>query len=189
MKRFLFSIALTLVVFSVYAQEHLTFKGIPIEGSMSSFCQKLQSKGFIKLASNNNITLFSGDFTGQQATIGVSSTDDGKNVCHVGVLFNSIDDWSTLVKTYTYYKELYIKKYGNPTLNEEYNPSLSDNNRSLMYELINGTATYTSAWEVVGGTIELSIIKSDPYGTGAVIISYRDAMNAETKIQNDLSDI
>lgn len=31
------------------AQEHLSFKGIPIEGSMTEFCQKLKTKGFTSI--------------------------------------------------------------------------------------------------------------------------------------------
>ena len=32
-------------VINIMAQEHLSFKGIPIEGSMTAFCQKLKAKG------------------------------------------------------------------------------------------------------------------------------------------------
>ena len=42
-----------------------------------------------------------------------------------------------------------------------------------MYELGQGTVTYTSAWNVTGGTIELSIEKAG-YSDGVVIIRYRD---------------
>mgnify|MGYP000376325636 CR=1 FL=1 len=59
---------------------------------------------------------------------------------------------------------------------------------SLMYELGQGTVTYASAWNVTGGTIELSIEKAG-YSDGVVIIRYRDSQNVETKIQKDLEDI
>lgn len=189
MIRILLTFALSLIMLSGYAQEHLSFKGIPIEGSMSSFCQKLQSKGLTKLGSENNITLFVGDFTGRQATIGVGATDDGKNVHSVVVFFDDSDDWKTLVGTYDYYKDLYTCKYGKPTANRENNPSRIDSNTMLMHELTQGTVTYGSAWDVTGGTIELSIEKSNSYGKGVVLIKYRDALNLETKIQNDLNDI
>ena len=54
-----------------------------------------------------------------------------------------------------------------------------------MYELGQGTVTYASAWNVTGGTIELSIEKAG-YSDGVVIIRYRDV---ENKIQKDLEDI
>ena len=36
-------------VINIMAQEHLSFKGIPIEGSMTAFCQKLKAKGFTQM--------------------------------------------------------------------------------------------------------------------------------------------
>lgn len=46
MKKILASLAVFLAVINIMAQEHLSFKGIPIEGSMTEFCQKLKTKGF-----------------------------------------------------------------------------------------------------------------------------------------------
>ena len=54
-------------VINIMAQEHLSFKGIPIEGSMTAFCQKLKAKGFTQMGRDNNVTMFTGDFTGRQA--------------------------------------------------------------------------------------------------------------------------
>ena len=83
MRKFIVSFVFMVITLTSYAQsasEHLTFKGIPIEGSMSEFCQKLKSKGFTSIGSENNLALFMGDFTGRNATIGVTATDDGKSV-------------------------------------------------------------------------------------------------------------
>ena len=41
-----------------------------------------------------------GDFTGRNATIGVTATDDGKSVFAVAVLFDPSGEWNTLVNTY-----------------------------------------------------------------------------------------
>ncbi|WP_303331133.1 hypothetical protein [Bacteroides acidifaciens] len=189
MKKILSTLMLLFATICVMAQEHLSFKGIPIEGSMTSFCQKLKAKGLTQVGTDNNITMFVGDFTGRQASIGVGATDDGKNVHSVVVLFDSSDEWKNLVNTYDYYKELYTRKYGKPSACRENNPSRQDSNVMLMHELTQGTVTYASAWEVTGGTIELSIEKASTYGDGIVIIKYRDAQNVEAKIKNDLEDI
>ena len=104
MKKIILTLTLVLAAINLLAQEHLSFKGIPIEGSMTDFCQKLKAKGFTSIGSENNITLFSGDFTGRDATVGVTATDDGENVFAVVVIFDSSDEWNTLVNTYDYYK-------------------------------------------------------------------------------------
>ena len=188
MKKFLAAVTLLFAVTNIMAQEHLSFKGIPIEGSMTAFCQKLKAKGFTSIGQDNSITLFSGDFTGRQATVGVVATDDGKSVHSIVVIFEESSEWNTLVNTYDYYKGLYTRKYGNPSACREHNPSHTDSNISLMYELGQGTVTYASVWNATGGTIELSIEKAG-HSNGIVIIRYRDSQNIETKIQNDLDDI
>lgn len=176
-------------VISLMAQEHLSFKGIPIEGSMTAFCQKLKAKGFTSIGGENNLTLFTGDFTGRNATVGVTATDDGKDVFAVVVLFDPSGEWNALVNTYDYYKDLYTRKYGKPSISKEKNPALSDSNTALMAEVHQGTVVYGSAWEVTGGDIQLSIEKSSGVYKGMVMIRYRDSQNVEAKIQNDLNDI
>lgn len=187
-KIFVVLIALFAVV-DIMAQEHLSFKGIPIEGSMTAFCQKLQAEGFVSIGRENNVEAFSGNFTGRNAMVGVVATDDGKDVFAVAVLFDPSDEWKTLVSTYDYYKDLYIRKYGKPTVSKENNPAHSDSNIALMAEVHQGRVVYASAWKVPGGDIELSIEKSSGFYEGMVRIRYRDAQNVEAKIQNDLGDI
>ncbi len=189
MKKIIITLTVLFAAINIMAQEHLSFKGIPIEGSMTEFCQKLRAKGFISIGQENNITLFSGDFTGREATVVVTATDDGKNVFAVVVLFDPSEEWNTLVNTYDYYKDLYTRKYGKPRLSKEKNPAHSNSNISLMAEVHQGTVVYGSVWEVTGGDIQLSIEKSSGVYEGMVMIRYRDSQNVEAKIQNDLEDI
>ena len=189
MRKLVITFTMLFAVISLMAQEHLSFKGIPIEGSMTAFCQKLKAKGFTSIGSENNLTLFTGDFTGRNATVGVTATDDGKDVFAVVVLFDPSGEWNALINTYDYYKDLYTRKYGEPSISKEKNPALSDSNTALMAEVHQGTVVYGSAWEVTGGDIQLSIEKSSGVYKGMVMIRYRDSQNVEAKIQNDLNDI
>lgn len=189
MKRIFIILTMLFAIINIMAQEHLSFKGIPIEGSMTAFCQKLKAKGFTSIGSDNNISMFTGDFTGRNAMVGVSATDDGKNVFAVVVFFDPSGEWNTLVNTYDYYKDLYTRKYGSPTVSKENNPARSDTNIALMAEVHQGTVVYGSAWEVAGGNIELSIEKTSGVYEGMVVIRYRDSQNVEAKIKNDLDDI
>ena len=190
MKQIIFTLIMLCFALNSIAQEHLTFKGIPIEGSMTSFCQKLKSKGLKQVATDNNVTLFVGDFTGRNATIGIGATDDGENVHTVIVMFDPSKEWNTLVDTYDYFKRLYTRKYGEPKASVENNPANDDSNISKMAEVYQGTVTWASVWEVTGGTIELFIDKTiEGVYEGRVKIRYRDKQNIENKIQNDLDEI
>lgn len=172
-----------------YPQEHLTFKGISIEGSLTSFCQKLKAKGFTQIGRDNNDMLLTGDFTGKTATVLVAATNDGKNVYGVTVLFDPSGEWNTLVNTYDYYKDLYTRKYGKSKVSKEYNPAYGDSNVLKMSEVQQGTITWESAWEVIGGRIELSIEKSGGVYKGMVVIRYRDSQNVDAKIKSDMEEI
>lgn len=189
MKKFLITLTTLFVAINIMAQEHLTFKGIPIEGSMTEFCQKLKTKGFTSIGREDNMALFTGDFTGRKSTVGVTATDNGKDVFAVVVFFDPSGEWNTLVNTYDYYKDLYTRKYGKPTVSKEHNPAYSDSNTALMAEVHQGTVVYGSVWEVKGGDIQLSIEKSSGVYEGMVMIRYRDSQNVENKIKNDLDDI
>ena len=189
MRKIIFTLTMLFATVNLMAQEHLTFKGIPLEGSITEFCKKLEAKGFTSLGAENNIEVFIGDFTGRQTTIGVAATDNGKNVFSVVVFFDASKEWNILVNTYNYYKDLYTRKYGKPSMSKEKNPALADSNTALMAEVHDGTAVWVSTWKVTGGDIELSIEKSDGFYEGLVIIRYRDAQNVEAKIQRDLEDI
>ncbi len=189
MKKIFTILTMFFAFINIMAQEHLSFKGIPIEGSMTTFCQKLKAKGFTSIGRDNNITMFTGDFTGRKASVGVTATDDGKNVFAVVVFFDPSSEWNTLVNTYDYYKNLYTRKYGDPTFSKENNPARSNSNTALMAEVYQGTVVYSSVWEVTGGDIQLSIEKTSGIYEGMVMIRYRDSQNAEAKIKNDLDDI
>lgn len=89
--------------------------------------------------------------------------------------FDSSGEWNILVNTYDYYKDLYIRKYGEPTVSRENNPARSDSNIALMAEVYQGTVVYGSVWEVTGGDIQLSIEKASGIYEGMVMIRYRDS--------------
>ena len=189
MKKFLSIIIACCFVISCFAQEHLSFKGIPITGSMTAFCKTLSQKGFTKIGSEKNISIFKGDFTGRNSKVLVGATEDGKSVYTVVVLFDASDEWNVLTNTYDYYKEIYTRKYGNTSFCQEKNPAHSDSNVALMAEVHQGTVVWASQWKPTGGTIELSIEKAEGIYEGMVVIRYRDDQNVEAKIQRDIDDI
>ena len=188
MRKVLLTLFFVCSVLCSSAQGHLSFKGIPIDGSMNSFCQKLKGKGFTQIGTEGNISLFTGDFTGRNATVGVVAADNGLDVFSVAVLFEESDSWNTLVNTYDHYKDLYVEKYGKPSQCVEKNPSRSDSNTSLMYELFQGRVTYACIFEVSGGKIQISIEQAS-YNRGRVMINYQDSQNVNAKRQSDLDEI
>lgn len=188
MKHYLLCFVFCVVSLLAMADDHLSFKGIPMSESLDSFCQKLVGMGFVEIEKQQSFAWLSGVFTGQEATVAVGADSSGRNIEGVLVGFNPSKEWLSLASTYDHYKDLYSQKYGMPTSSKEKNPSTSKSNISLMYELLQGRVEYKSIWKMKEGIIILSI---DKFGDseGVVSILYSDNQNAEIKRRNDLDDI
>ena len=126
----------------VSASSPLTFKGIPIKGSLSSFGNELVKAGF-KNAGNGS---FTGTFAGYG---GCRVTPSGNNpVQEVRVDFPVISDWDALEKAYDSLQASLTQKYG-------IEPITSTGSNVATYNLPNGTITLDadvknqSSWHVI----------------------------------------
>lgn len=96
--------------------EHLTFKGIPINGSLNSFVQKMKQKGFTYDDTYNNVALLKGTFSGYSGCkIFVFPTQKADVVFQVGVNFPEAESWNVLFSNYSSLKEMLTAKYGEPS--------------------------------------------------------------------------
>ncbi|MBQ3742546.1 MAG: hypothetical protein II858_01690 [Bacteroidales bacterium] len=124
------------------ASTPLTFKGIPMKGSLSSFGSELVRAGF-RNAGNGTYT---GTFAGYD---GCKITPSGSNpVQEVRVDFPVISDWDALEKAYDSMQASLTQKYG-------IEPKTKANSNLAVYELPNGTisldadVTDRSSWHVI----------------------------------------
>jgi hypothetical protein len=189
MKRLFILLTIVLSVSICYAQEHLTFKGIPITGSVESFCKQLKAKGFtITTGVDDDLVGIQGKFVDQTVDGLVKYYDN--NVYAVLAVMIESTDWQPLADAYDGYKDMYISKYGEPTACEETNKckySL-DSDLSFMSALNDGLLSYNARWRVPEGVISIEIMKSGTY-KGAVLIVYCDAQGVVTSMQKTIDDI
>ena len=120
----------------------LTFKGIPMTGTLSSFGAELVRAGF-RNAGNGTYT---GAFAGYD---GCKITPSGSNpVQEVRVDFPVISDWDALEKAYDSMQASLTQKYG-------IEPKTKANSNLAVYELPNGTISLDadvsdrSSWHVI----------------------------------------
>ena len=118
----------------------LSFKGIPMTGTLQNFGQELVKAGF---RSNGNGT-YTGDFAGYS---GCKITPSGSNpVQEVRIDFPVISDWDALEKAYDGLQASLTQKYG---MEPKVNRNLA------VYELPNGTISLDadvanqSTWHVI----------------------------------------
>ena len=124
------------------ASSPLSFKGIPMTGTLSVFGTELVKAGF-KNAGNGTYT---GDFAGYS---GCKITPSGNNpVQEVRVDFPVISDWAALEKAYDSLQASLTQKYG-------IEPQTSSGSNVAVYNLPNGTITLDadvkdrSTWHVI----------------------------------------
>lgn len=119
----------------------LSFKGIPISGTLSEFGSKLVKAGF-KSSGNGTYT---GDFAGYS---GCKITPIGNPVYEVRVDFPVISDWNSLEKSYDSLQASLTQKYG-------MEPVLTEGTNVATYNVPDGTITLDadvkeqSSWHVI----------------------------------------
>lgn len=187
MKKLIFAIILLAGLAASAQTEHLTFKGVPIDGNLNSFVSKLKQKGFSLLHSESGTAVLNGDFAAyKNCMVGVYEHESGI-VNRIAVMFPNKDTWARLYGDYSNLKEMLTEKYGEPTSIEEFEQMSYDmNDNSKMHEVRMGRCRYISDWETNNGTIELRIDHQLSIGC-MVILIYADAEN-DAKVRSKAID-
>ena len=193
MKTFFLTItfALTTILCVAQTTEHLSFKGVQIDGKLDEYVSKMKQNGFTHLGTEKGNAILNGDFAGyKNCNVGVSTLSQNDLVYKISVLFPEQDKWSGLSTNYFELKQLLIEKYGNPTEIVEkfdgYSEPKDDNRK--MYEVKFDRCKYYSIWKTEKGQIKLSIDHSET-STCNVKLLYLDKINGDkikAKAKDDL---
>lgn len=181
-------VVLSSVTFS-QESEHLTFKGVPIDGSLSTFVSKMKSAGFSYLGEMDGFAIMYGDFAGYHGcAIGVN-TLKSLNVSFINVIFPVCNDWATLEDCYDTLKEMLTQKYGNPVVVEQFQGRIQpETNNEKLHELYMNRCTWSSLYITPKGNIELSLQKSE-YGSSFVLLEYYDKINTDSVRSMAIDDL
>lgn len=170
---------------SAQQSEHFNFKGIPIDGSLSAFGNKLVAEGFTKVGTN----AYRGKFLRNECLIALVGDDDNM-IWRVAAIFPATDTWSVLESSFNGYVDLYSEKYGRPTtLKKEFAGYASDYGPAKMMSVTNGECNYYAIWNLPQGSIEVRIVKADKYDEGTIRIVYTDNANKDNVRKSDLEEI
>ena len=191
MKKLMVFIIALISVFSAYAQNssgHMTFKGIPIDGSLADFTVKMKQKGFSYVATRDGAAMFSGEFASYKGCkIDAESLQKTCVVSMVTVAFPTCATWSQLYDNYKELKGMLTKKYDTPAQCKQNFQGLNPTDDFLKFQRVKlDNCKYISRWETAKGSIELKI---DHAGVSScfVSLSYWDKINTE-KVTNSASD-
>lgn len=167
----MFSCMLTL---TASAQEHLTFKGIPIDGKLTEFVNKLKAQGFIEIKVNNDSAIMKGDFSGKNCEIIMYASKKSNIVYQVGAILEKDDSWGVLKSTYDEYKSLLNSKYEEGQTIEFFKSPYEEGDGYEMTALRNNKCIYCTRYELQNGIITLLIAE---VSNGSVALFYADKIN------------
>lgn len=197
MKKLFFAVFLSLAACIAFAQikadssAHLTFKGVPLDGTLDQYVVKMKQNGFKHISTNDGIAMLQGDFAGyKDCYVGVSTLKQKDLVHKIGVVFPEKDTWSTLSGNYFDLKQMLTVKYGKPSIEvEKFDTRIEPrDDRSKMYEVQFDRCKYYSTWETDKGEIQLSI---DHNGVTNcfVKLAYFDKINSATVKKQAIDDL
>lgn len=184
MKKMMLSLVLTLLSLTLYAQTespHLSFKGVPIDGTLSEYVQKMKQKGFDYMGTEDGIAILTGDFAAYKGcTIGVSTLKQKDLVSKIIVFFPDCDTWAQLAHNYFSLKEMLTEKYGKPAnvIEKFQGYSLPRDDDSKMHEVKMDRCKYGTTFKTSKGDIGL-YISHDGARNCYVKLTYLDKINGD----------
>lgn len=168
-------------------QNHLNFLDIPIDGTLETFVQELQVRGFtFDKSQGYNIAQLHTIKNGQQIDYFVVASEDAQHVYRVTMLTQHKYNWKALRNEYMMYKKMLTKQYGEPEsveiFMEPYN-TRKKLRRHQLQALMEGRAHWNSAYEAkdeTGTTLGYVQTEIAPIGNLVrVTVTYEDASNTE----------
>lgn len=192
MKKLIITLMMLAALTATAQTGHLTFKGVPIDGSLTSFVGKLKQKGFSQITTSEGVTILKGDFAAYKGCTIAAVSDESGNVYRVGVIFPDQDTWVRLHNNYATLKELLTQKYGNPeNVVEEFQSSFRnreiDDNTKMHYVKFD-QCRYISSFSTEQGNIELRIDHNESLDCYVVLI-YEDASNSNKVRSSAIDDL
>ena len=195
MRTLFLSFLAVIMAMSTFAQtsEHMSFKGVPIDGTLNEYVAKMKQSGFQYLGAEDGTALLNGDFAGyKNCHVAVTTLKKIDLVHKIGVIFPNQETWSRLYSNYSDLKQMLTDKYGNP--NEEvelfdvkpFQLPLDDNMKMNQVGIDN--CKFFTVWKTDKGEIQLSIDHSG-FTSCFVKVVYFDRINSaiiNEKVKDDL---
>ena len=192
MKKILLCFVSVLFAISAMAQsEHLSFKGVPIDGTLDQYVAKMTAAGFTYLGQQDGTALLQGDFAGfKGCTVGVSTLKSVNVVNTIGVIFPEQNNWASLENQYNQLKSMLTQKYGAPSDCVEefqgYGRPQTDNDK--FYRVQMDECTWYTTFTTPKGDIQLSIDNQSVMSC-FVLLRYFDKINTDAVRQQAMDDL
>lgn len=193
MKKIVVTLFLLMSFTLIFAQssEHLKFKGVPIDGTLSEYVSKMKQAGFQLVGTDDGVALLEGEFAGYRGCLIAVSTLKSVNVVNtIGVVFPARENWSSLEGDYEHLKSMLTEKYGEPSDVVEKFQGYGDpqTDQEKWINIMTDNYTWYTIFETENGDTQLSLEKGD-YGEYFVLLKYFDKINTEAVRSAAMEDL
>jgi hypothetical protein len=183
MKRILLLFVLLLSISPIKSQEHLKFRGVPIDGNVNSFIDKLRDLGYYLYdSSDSDEIIMKGKFLNKDCDIIIVTTPKYRTVAKVVVSTQEYYSWSSIKKDYIEVKHQYCIKYGDPKSYEFFSKPYTEGDGDEMSALKLDKCTFMSVYYTMIGKICVKMTLSSN-----IWIEYEDNYNME-KMDKEIQD-
>lgn len=182
---------------SASSVRHLSFKGVPVDGTLAQFVSRMKAAGFSAYrprygrddTSDSRTATLQGDFAGFKGCIvRVSTLSNLDLVCKIFVQFPGHENWEGVYGDYSQLKSLLTSKYGAPSKCVERFDDHRDDNSSRYYGVVLDHSTYKTTFSPAEGTLILSI-SHESVSSAFATLEYYDAENMKAEESTALSDL
>lgn len=173
------------------SSNHLTFKGVPIDGTLKQYVARMKKAGFKYVGAQDGVAILQGDFAGYKGCEVYVSTLDGYDVVsNIVVKFPDEEIWRRLQGNYMNLKEMLTEKYGKPSsAKEEFEDGLYiDDDNDRMHAVRMDRCKYWSIYTTEKGEI-IVWIEHNGISTTFVCLEYTDKINGGTIKQQAINDL
>ena len=188
MKKLLLTIGSSLFCVLSYAQtEHLTFKGLPIDGSKQEFVKELQRQGYGYVDDD----ILSGTFIGRDSFVFILGTPISNTIWKAAVLFESTyDAWSSIKRAYDGLVDVYTEKYGTPILDQkEFKSPWREGDGHELYALKSDRCVYRAAFACTKDGVDIGYVAISMTAKCQIMIEYEDSINSDLLTKEKADEI
>lgn len=170
--------------------KHLTFKGIPVDGTPEAFLLALKAKGFrVPQALPSGRFFATGEFAGEPDVLVLVSSKEFF-VWKVTVLFPSKPSWAFVKEQYERFKRSYAEKFGvEPSCDEKLSPRYKEGSGNEVWGFESGDSRWRSTFHFPEGTVTLSVGFDNHDSKMHLVIDYVDYLNYIVKREYEISDL
>ena len=183
MKKILLIMATLLLTVISSGQDHMTFKGVEINGSLADVVDNLEKVGFKYITTENRVAALEGNFAGFNALIMAIPNRKGDVYAIMATYYEGLHSWGKAVQLFDVLENNLTKKYGKPTSTKDIG-TWTDGTTPIA----EGDGEWISEWTVDKGNIKLAIIATEVYQLG-VTLAYADAENLKVEQQSAYDDL